>query len=186
MPNIRYKQIAITFLSFCIFIFTIKYQSRFDIDNFNAQVSLKASQEMNKCKDDYYFSYISVNDSLIVKQLKFIDQIKIIKRASGSYEPISVKFRNKHWGRTFDVDKQTFSLIKKGVGNAIYFQDLSQLQSFTTINDVLNSSQEIPHEGGFIAVKSYTNIVYLFIIVNTNKNNKRILTELYNFTNQYK
>jgi hypothetical protein len=183
------KQIGIVFLLFCLIILGLKYKSRFNIDEFNSNVISKAAKELEACKDDYFINYISFKDSFFKKELRFIDQIKIIKNSKGQFEPVSVKFRNSYWGKSFLVNNDIYELIKKGVSNPIYFDNLEQLKKYELVKTLITNSYETPKKAGFIAIKNFTNIVYVFIIVNSNEFNNdcnekefnRILLNLYDF-----
>lgn len=191
MENYKTKcrQIAIVFLLFCLVILGLKYKSRFSIDEFNSNVITKVAQELTICKDDYFINYISFKDSFFKKELRFIDQIKIIKNSKGQFEPASVKFRNSNLGKTFSVNNNAYKLIKKGVSNPIYFDNLEQLKKYKLVETLISNSYETPKKAGFIAIKNYMDIVYIFIIVNVNESNNdcnekefnTILTNLHNF-----
>lgn len=170
--KIESRQIAIVFLLFCLIVLSLKYKSTFNIDEFNSNVITKAAQELKICKNDYFINYISFKDSFFKKELRFIDQIKIIKNPEGQFEPVSVKFRNSNWGNTFLVNDEVYKLIKKGVSNPIYFDNLEQLKKYELVKKLITNSYETPKKAGFIAIKNYIDIIYIFIIVNVNESNK--------------
>jgi len=184
--------IAFIFLLFCVAILGVRYKSYYDINYFNSRIIAKTAEELKTCKDDYYISYISFKDSFFKKELKIIDEIKTIKNAQGHYETVSVKFRNKSWGKRFVVDQKTYNLISKSVANPIYMKDLSNIKDFPLVKKIVAQSHKKPVKAGLVAVKHYFNIVYIFIITNTNKNNmqcsegefKNILSNMYNYTKQ--
>lgn len=188
----KFQRIAIVFLLFCLAILGLKYKSRFNIDEFNSNVIIKAAQELMVCKDNYFINYISFKDSFFEKELRFIDQVKIIKNSNGQFEPASVKFRNTNWGKTFSVSNDAYRMIKKGVSNPIYFDNLEQLKKYKLVETLINNSQETPKKAGFIAIENYMDIVYIFIIVNVNESNNHcgkkefnmILMNLHNFVQE--
>lgn len=191
MKNYKAKcrNIAILFLLFCLAILGLKYNSRFDIDSFNSDVVIKAAKELSICKNDYFINYISFKDSFFKKELRFIDQIKIIKNFKGDFEPVSVKFRNSNWGKTFFINNNLYKLIKKGISNPIYFDNLEPLKKYKLVENLITDSYETPKKAGFIAVKNYIDIVYIIVIVNVNESNNdcakkefdTILVNLHNF-----
>lgn len=174
------QKVSIVFLLFCVAVMGLKYKSRFDINGFDSRVISKAAQELGICKNDYFINYISFKDSFFKKELTFIDQIKIIENSKGKLEPVSVKFRNDNWGKTFSVSDDVYKLIKKGVSNPIYFDNLEELKKYSLIKTLINGSSEIPKKAGFIAVKNYMNIVYIFIIVNVNESNNNCTEKEFN------
>lgn len=174
------QKVSIVFLLFCVAVLGLKYKSRFDINGFDSRVISKAAQELGICKNDYFINYISFKDSFLKKELTFIDQIKTIENSKGKLEPVSVKFRNANWGKTFSVSDDVYKLIKKGVSNPIYFDNLEELKKYSLIKTLINGSSEIPKKAGFIAVKNYMNIVYIFIIVNVNESNNNCTEKEFN------
>lgn len=165
------RKIALVFLLCCVLVFIYKYKSHFEIDEFNSEVIVKMTKELQNCKNDYLFNYISFKDSIFKKELRFIDQIKIIKNDKNEFEPVSVKFRNPNWGKTFKVDTKTYGIIKKAISNPIYFDNLKKIENFDTIKNIVRNSNLKPVNASVISVKNYANIIYIFVIVNVNNYN---------------
>ena len=167
------KIISFVFLVLYTIFISLKIKTNFDVDKFNSRIILKTSEELKLCgSDNYILSYISFKDSFFKKEFRFVEQLKLIKNSNGELEPVSVKFRNGNWADSYTLDDKSYIVVREGVKKPIYFDDLNKLKGYSSFIDLIEKSMVKPKEVAFVSVKGGIGIKYIFIIVNTNEEDK--------------
>ena len=146
------------------------------------------ADQLSRCGEGYFLSFITVDDGFFKKKFSFVEEITMTDIGA-----VSIKFRNPHWGFVKDLDKKSYTFLNSKVNNgASYYNNLELIDDIPVADSLLNHSKIKPKYAGFSLVKKYNNIIYVFILTSANEKNQKckeveaisILNELSIFTQQ--
>jgi len=142
----------------------------------NARIKAKIESRINECGKDYWLTWIVLDGNSSKEKYFFQDVIGCSPRKTGDCA-FSVKEAklNKFYNEEFHkVDRKTYEFltsIENGISG--YYNDMSFLKNFSAINDVINNSNKTIYELGISVTKDFKrNLVYVFAMTNTSKENK--------------
>ena len=185
------NKIAKIFLIVTIIILIISnlgVKTPFDNNKINSKVTIKMADQLSRCGEGYFLSFITVDDGFFKKKFSFVEEITMTDIGA-----VSIKFRNPHWGFVKDLDKKSYTFLNSKVNNgASYYNNLELIDDIPVADSLLNHSKIKPKYAGFSLVKKYNNIIYVFILTSANEKNQKckeveaisILNELSIFTQQ--
>lgn len=142
----------------------------------NARIKAKIESRINQCGKDYWLTWIVLDGNNSKEKYFFQDVIGCAPNKNGNCA-FSVKEAklNKFYNEEFHrVDEKTYEFltsIENGV--SAYYNDMSFLKKFPSINEVLKNSNKTIYELGISVTKDIRrNLVYVFAMTNTSKENK--------------
>lgn len=142
----------------------------------NARIKAKIESRINQCGKDYWLTWIVLDGNNSKEKYFFQDVIGCVPNKNGNCA-FSVKEAklNKFYNEEFHrVDKKTYEFltsIENGVSG--YYNDMSFLKKFPSIDEVLKNSNKTIYELGISVTKDIRrNLVYVFAMTNTSKENK--------------
>lgn len=142
----------------------------------NARIKAKIESRINQCGKDYWLTWIVLDGNNSKEKYFFQDIIGCAPNKNGNCA-FSVKEAklNKFYNEEFHrVDEKTYKFltsIENGV--SAYYNDMSFLKKFPSINEVLKNSNKTIYELGISVTKDIRrNLVYVFAMTNTSKENK--------------
>lgn len=142
----------------------------------NARIKAKIESRINQCGKDYWLTWIVLDGNNSKEKYFFQDIIGCAPNKNGNCA-FSVKEAklNKFYNEEFHrVDEKTYEFltsIENGV--SAYYNDMSFLKKFPSINEVLKNTNKTIYELGISVTKDIRrNLVYVFAMTNTSKENK--------------
>lgn len=142
----------------------------------NARIKAKIESRINQCGKDYWLTWIVLDGNNSKEKYFFQDIIGCAPNKNGNCA-FSVKEAklNKFYNEEFHrVDEKTYKFltsIENGV--SAYYNDMSFLKKFPSINEVLKNTNKTIYELGISVTKDIRrNLVYVFAMTNTSKENK--------------
>lgn len=142
----------------------------------NARIKAKIESRINQCGKDYWLTWIVLDGNNSKEKYFFQEIIGCAPNKNGNCA-FSVKEAklNKFYNEEFHrVDEKTYEFltsIENGV--SAYYNDMSFLKKFPSINEVIKNSNKTIYELGISVTKDIRrNLVYVFAMTNTSKENK--------------
>jgi hypothetical protein len=143
----------------------------------NARIKAKIESRINECGKDYWLTWIVLDGNSSKEKYFFQDVIGCSSenKADCAFSVKEAKL-NKFYNEEFHkVDKKTYEFLTS-IDNGVsgYYKDMSFLKNFPAINEVIKNSNKTIYELGISVTKDLRrNLVYVFAMTNTSKENKK-------------
>jgi hypothetical protein len=142
----------------------------------NARIRTKIESRINECGKDYWLTWIVLDGNSSKEKYFFQDVIGCSNKLGDCAFSVKETKLNKFYNEEFHkVDKKTYQFltsIENGVSG--YYKDMTFLKNFPAINEVINNSNKTIYELGISVTKDIRrNLVYVFAMTNTSKENKK-------------
>lgn len=139
----------------------------------NARIKTKIENRINECGQDYWLSWLVLDGN----KYFFQDVIgcSANKKENCSFSVKDAKLNQFYNEENHKVDRKTYEFlnsIENGVSG--YYNDLSFLKDFTSINEAIQNTNKQIYELGISVVKDKKrNLIYVFTMTNTAKENTK-------------
>ncbi len=158
------------FVILVIFYYIFPTENRhLDISVNDDEVIATINNTTNTLGEGYFSTWIVVDkDKFYYKDV--VGCNKIIGRKGFCYFSVKKLGLNPEYLKIHDIDPQTYSFLDEmPSGEPAFYDNMDDLENFSTIKDILDNSNITIIRAGFIVVKNHkTDIVYVFIISDTN------------------
>ena len=147
----------------------------------DGKIFKKMSEVSNSLGEGYFVTWIIINEN----NFYYKDVIGCNLQTKHKNCVFSVKnlFLNPYYLESHIIDSQTYSFLDTMPSREVaFYKDFEKLKKYTTIHKMLDNTNLEIKRGGFTTIRNYkNNIVYVFIITDTNKtisHDKRMIVDL--------
>lgn len=142
----------------------------------NARIKAKIESRINQCGKDYWLTWIVLDGNSSKEKYFFQDVIGCSSKPGDCAFSVKEAKLNKFYNEEFHkVDSKTYKFLTS-IDNGVsgYYKDMTFLKNFPAINEVINNSNKTIYELGISVTKDVRrNLVYVFAMTNTSKENKK-------------
>lgn len=168
-----------------VFVLYIAFFQMFNLKNHyefaivNRDIKEKIEEKINYCGKDTWLSWIILDANKTKNRYYFQDVIgcknTIKKDESCAFSVKEAKLNSFYNQKYHTLDTNTLYFLEKlDTGMVGYYEDLDFLKSFSSIKEALNSTnKDIKSLGISVTKNTKSNIVYIFLMTNTNRNESK-------------
>lgn len=144
----------------------------------NSLAEARIEKDVIHCGLGYYASLFSIKDHLTntgEKEAVMVEQYGFVDIVGMGYKVIPTKTFNQNWSESISIDdKYSLDFIHslKDV-TPVYYSNLDKLLTVPVIKTLLDRSNIKPKSASVVIIKEHNNIIYAYILSNTNPHNTR-------------
>lgn len=144
----------------------------------NGLVEARIEKDVIYCGSGYYASLFSIKDHLTntgEKEAVMIQQYGFINIVGMGYKVIPTKTFNKNWSEAIIIDSNKSLKFLNSFKDITptYYPNLEELLDIPVIKKLFDGSNVKPKSASVAIIKEHNNIIYVYILSNTNLHNTK-------------